>query len=166
MPACSRQGANLGGNLEWDLGGERPLGSRRAGEFRLFLCATIRHLRAGGDYDLVMSLRQNSLTFGILLLPLVCLLACSPFLERFVANHLRKHWGDSGGTPKGQDGEIRVRTGKFKFRPRLECGAPTGAFCKGYFENKELYLAPQVGLDPTTLRLTAELLVVASRCNQ
>ena len=31
-----------------------------------------------------------------------------------------------------------------------------GVFCKGYVENTGLGLAPQVGFEPTTLRLTAE----------
>ena len=35
---------------------------------------------------------------------------------------------------------------------------------KGCVETKGLYLAPQVGLEPTTLRLTAEPLVAASCC--
>jgi hypothetical protein len=43
----------------------------------------------------------------------------------FLHRALAEHWGDSGGTPEGKDGEIRVRTGKFKFHPWLGCGAPT-----------------------------------------
>ena len=32
-----------------------------------------------------------------------------------------------------------------------------GVFCKGYVEKEGVVLAPQVGLEPTTLRLTAEI---------
>jgi hypothetical protein len=35
------------------------------------------------------------------------------------------------------------------------CGAPTGVFAKGCVETEGFILAPQVGLEPTTLRLTA-----------
>jgi hypothetical protein len=77
-----------------------------------------------------------------------------------------KHWGDSGGTPEGKDGEIRVRMGKFKSQHQLGRGATTGVFGRVYVENKGLELAPQVGLEPTTLRLTAERLIAASRCKQ
>ncbi len=69
---------------------------------------------------------------------------------------LAKHWGDSGETPEGKDGEIRVRTGKFRFQPWLGLDAATGAFTNGCVETEGLVLAPQVGLEPTTLRLTAE----------
>ena len=75
-----------------------------------------------------------------------------------------KHWGETGGTPKDKDGEIRVRTGKLSNRPWLGRAAPTGVFCRGYVENKGDVLAPQVGFEPTTLRLTAEPLVAALRC--
>ena len=39
-------------------------------------------------------------------------------------------------------------------------GAASGVFSRGYVETKGLILAPQVGLEPTTLRLTAEPVVV------
>src|SRR5664280_1967372 len=46
--------------------------------------------------------------------------------------------------------------GKDFKKPRLGRGAATGVFSRGYVETKGLKLAPQVGLEPTTLRLTAE----------
>ena len=92
-------------------------------------------------------------------------------VEPAIAHHGRallcpfaKHWRDSGGTPAAKDGEIRVRTGKFTKQPRLGCDAATGVFCSRCVDNKGVRFAPQVGLDPTTLRLTAELVVAASRC--
>ena len=66
------------------------------------------------------------------------------------------NWGETGGTPPGKDEEIWVRMIKFTFHVRLGRAATTGVFCKGYVEKKGLKLAPQVGLEPTTLRLTAE----------
>src|ERR1039457_3993464 len=42
--------------------------------------------------------------------------------------------------------------GKFTKQPWRRRGAATSVFCKGCIEK----LAPQVGLEPTTLRLTAE----------
>jgi hypothetical protein len=74
-----------------------------------------------------------------------------PFLHGAFA----KHWGETGGTPADKDKEIRVRTGKFKKRAWSARNAATGAFSKAYDETKGLNLAPQVGLEPTTLRLTA-----------
>ena len=59
--------------------------------------------------------------------------------------------------------------GNSRFRSR--CGrhvAASGVLSKACVENKGLSLAPQVGLEPTTLRLTAERLVAASavpRCH-
>jgi hypothetical protein len=52
--------------------------------------------------------------------------------------------GDSGGTPEGKDGEIRVRMGKFYCQPWLGRGATTGVFGRGCVETKGLKLAPQV----------------------
>src|ERR1035437_9487251 len=75
-----------------------------------------------------------------------------------------EHWGETGGTLGDKDKEIRVRMGKFTKQPWLGCGAATGAFSRGYVENKGDSLAPQVGFEPTTLRLTAEWLIAASRC--
>src|ERR1017187_5958321 len=46
--------------------------------------------------------------------------------------------------------------GNSRFQPGPDTHLPTGAFCRGYVETKGLILAPQVGLEPTTLRLTAE----------
>ena len=77
-------------------------------------------------------------------------------LERqFLHGPLADHWGDFGGTPHGKDGEIRVRMGKFIKQPWLGRGWTTGVFSRRYVENKGLSLAPQVGFEPTTLRLTA-----------
>jgi hypothetical protein len=46
--------------------------------------------------------------------------------------------------------------GKSKFQPWLGRSAATGVFCSGYVENKEVSLAPQVGFEPSTLRLAAD----------
>src|ERR1035437_1920907 len=46
--------------------------------------------------------------------------------------------------------------GKDFKQPWLGRSAANGVFSRGYVENKGLKLAPQVGLEPTTLRLTAE----------
>ena len=46
--------------------------------------------------------------------------------------------------------------GNSKFWPAQGRGAATGVFSRGYVENKGLRVAPQVGFEPTTLRLTAE----------
>src|SRR6187431_1974195 len=43
-----------------------------------------------------------------------------------------------------------------RFEPPTARDAPSGVFSTVCVENKELSLAPQVGLEPTTLRLTAE----------
>src|SRR5450755_1915400 len=43
-----------------------------------------------------------------------------------------------------------------RLRPSRGRNAATGVLCRGYAEKKGLGLAPQVGLEPTTLRLTAE----------
>jgi len=48
-------------------------------------------------------------------------------------------------------------------RPRGHTTA-NGVFCRGYVENEGVKLAPQVGFEPTTLRLTADTVVAASRC--
>ena len=34
-----------------------------------------------------------------------------------LAGRLPKHWGETGGTPKAKDGEIRVRMGKLSNQP-------------------------------------------------
>ena len=49
-------------------------------------------------------------------------------------------------------------------QPWLGRGAANGVFSTGYVETKGLKVAPQVGLEPTTLRLTAEGFIAASRC--
>ena len=54
--------------------------------------------------------------------------------------------------------------GNSQFEPQHGRGSATGVFCKGYVETKGDVLAPQVGFEPTTLRLTAERLIAASRC--
>jgi hypothetical protein len=64
--------------------------------------------------------------------------------------------GTSGGTLRDKDEEIRVRMGKFGFQPRLGRSAPSGLLSSTCIENKGFILAPQVGFEPTTLRLTAE----------
>src|ERR1035438_59944 len=46
--------------------------------------------------------------------------------------------------------------GKFGFQRRLGAGGPRGVLSKACIENKGVILAPQVGFEPTTLRLTAE----------
>src|ERR1019366_10053107 len=46
--------------------------------------------------------------------------------------------------------------GNSKFRSRSRRSATTGVFTRGYVEKEGLKLAPQVGFEPTTLRLTAE----------
>jgi hypothetical protein len=63
--------------------------------------------------------------------------------------------GTSGGTPRDKDQEIRVRMGNFRFRPCLRHGTRSGVLCREYVDNKGFNLAPQVGFEPTTLRLTA-----------
>jgi hypothetical protein len=45
--------------------------------------------------------------------------------------------------------------GKFTFADRPAQGPTSPVSCMGCIENKGLVLAPQVGLEPTTLRLTA-----------
>ena len=75
-----------------------------------------------------------------------------------------EHWGETGGTLGDKDKEIRVRTGKFTKQPSPGHNATNGVFTKGYVGNKGLNLAPQVGFEPTTLRLTAERLIAASHC--
>ena len=71
-------------------------------------------------------------------------------------------WGDSGGTPPDKDKEIRVKMGNSKFCSQLCPAALSGVFSRTCVEYKGLILAPQVGLEPTTTRLTAEPLVAAS----
>src|SRR5271157_2766984 len=46
--------------------------------------------------------------------------------------------------------------GKFTKQPGLGRGAATGVFSMVCVEKEGLNMAPQVGLEPTTLRLTAE----------
>jgi len=45
--------------------------------------------------------------------------------------------------------------GKDLKRPWLGRGAATGVFCRACVETKGLVLAPQVGLEPTTLRFNS-----------
>src|ERR1035437_6356078 len=54
--------------------------------------------------------------------------------------------------------------GNSQFEPPHGRGATTGVFRRGYVEKEGLNLAPQVGFEPTTLRLTAEWLIAASPC--
>ena len=61
-----------------------------------------------------------------------------------LAGRLATHWGETGGTPKDKDGEIRVRMGKLSKQPWLGRTTATGVFCRGYVENKGDVLAPQV----------------------
>ena len=44
--------------------------------------------------------------------------------------------------------------------------AASGVSSNGCVENRDFRLAPRVGFEPTTLRLTAEQLVAASHCKQ
>jgi hypothetical protein len=74
--------------------------------------------------------------------------------------------GTSGGTPRDKDEEIRVRMGKFRFQSTPRQRAVNGVFTRTCVENRGFILAPQVGFEPTTLRLTAERLVGTSRCKQ
>jgi len=61
-------------------------------------------------------------------------------------------------------GPRRPRMGNFQFRPNRGRGAATGMYARVCIETKGLVPAPQVGLEPTTLRLTALRVVAASRC--
>ena len=47
--------------------------------------------------------------------------------------------------------------GNSHFEPPLGRGSATGVLSRGYVETKGDNLAPQVGFEPTTLRLTAEV---------
>ena len=67
-----------------------------------------------------------------------------------------KHWRETGGTLADKDKEIWVRMGKFTFAGLTWAGGATGVFSMACVEKEGLSLAPQVGLEPTTLRLTAE----------
>jgi len=78
-------------------------------------------------------------------------------LEQLVAEHLRSTGGKTGGTLGNTDEETRVRTGNLRWCAQPERGAPSGVSSNGCVENRELGLAPQVGLEPTTLRLTAQI---------
>ena len=64
--------------------------------------------------------------------------------------------GTSGGTPRDKDQEIRVRMGNSRFRLQSERERANGDVSKACVENTGFILAPQVGFEPTTLRLTAE----------
>jgi len=72
--------------------------------------------------------------------------------------------GTSGGTPRVKDQEIRVRTGNWRFGRQSRRGRANGDVSKTCVENAGVNLAPQVGFEPTTLRLTAQPVVAASRC--
>ena len=54
--------------------------------------------------------------------------------------------------------------GNSLFRPSRGRASASGVLCKGYVEKEGLKLAPQVGLEPTTLRLTAEETIAEPRC--
>jgi hypothetical protein len=61
------------------------------------------------------------------------------------------------GVPLGSwNRKFSVRTGKFTFVGAVKRGATKGVSSNGCVGNMGLSLAPQVGLEPTTLRLTAE----------
>src|ERR1035438_9380988 len=49
--------------------------------------------------------------------------------------------------------------GNSKFEPPHGRGWTTGVLSRGYVENKGVSMAPQVGFEPTTLRLTASRLI-------
>src|SRR5260370_42090037 len=59
--------------------------------------------------------------------------------------------------------EIRVRMGKFTKALCSACDAPCGVLCTGCVGIKGVSLPPQVGFEPTTLRLTAECSTVELR---
>src|SRR5260370_14984499 len=79
------------------------------------------------------------------------------------AEDFAKHWGETGGTLGVKDREIRVRMGKLKFYRQFRHSAATSVLSSLYVEKKGVSLAPQVGFEPTTLRLTAEWLIGTSR---
>ena len=46
------------------------------------------------------------------------------------ARSFEKNWGETGGTPRDKDEEIRVRTGKLRFQPQREhCSAKRRVSC-------------------------------------
>jgi hypothetical protein len=47
--------------------------------------------------------------------------------------------GTSGGTLRDKDEEIRVRMGKFKFRPRLGAGAKVACYLRHVLKTKGLF---------------------------
>jgi len=72
---------------------------------------------------------------------------------------------ETGGTPGDKEGgKLSKDEYLSRWRPCLRGTAATGVFCTGCVENEGLVLAPQVGLEPTILRLTAEPLIAASGC--
>jgi hypothetical protein len=65
--------------------------------------------------------------------------------------------GGKLGVPWGsKDEKIWVRTGKCGIRPPCPRGSTTSVFSMECIETKGVEVAPQVGFEPTTLRLTAE----------
>jgi hypothetical protein len=75
----------------------------------------------------------------------------------------RRTGGETGGTPACTDGSIWVRMGNANFEPPRGRDAANHVFCRGYAENKGDILAPQVGFEPTTLRLTASRLMLKNK---
>ena len=83
---------------------------------------------------------------------------CNEAASEAAHGRLRERWGETGGTPRDKDKEIRVRTGNSRFKAVSRMSAPKRRVFYGVVEYERLVLAPQVGLEPTTLRLTAESL--------
>ena len=77
-----------------------------------------------------------------------------------------KHWGETGGTLGDKDKETRVRMGKLTLMRLRRRGATSGVMSISCVGNKEPILAPQVGLEPTTLRLTAKFQGEAMRTQE
>jgi hypothetical protein len=79
---------------------------------------------------------------------------------------IRDHTGGTfGGTLRDKDEEIRVRTGKFGFQPRLGHGAASGVLCRPYVDNKGFILAPQSGHVSNFCGLRHGLLERSNRSN-
>ena len=92
------------------------------------------------------------------------MVAVAPRRLRGEAMQFEIHWGDFGGPQRARMGKFGLRMGKLSKQPWPGRGMATGVFCRGYVENKGVNVAPQVGFEPTTLRLIAERLIAASHC--
>jgi hypothetical protein len=67
----------------------------------------------------------------------------------------RFSWGETGGTSRDKDEEIRVRTGNLRIVAVPRLSAPKRRVFYGVVEYEGLVLAPWSGLELTTLRLIA-----------